>query len=169
MLISNDELKRRLSNPLNLLNKSGVSKNGNSGAMSLFIRPAEEKSPFQNPFAKSEPASEIPQDKPTSVTVIDSVPVDELIEGVDNKVDLALAHDRALKTLNEAIELTRSKMDDIKADKLPSVVTAMSKVVDGISRARLEQQKINKGTEVHHHFYMPEQRKIETYDVVEVG
>lgn len=183
MLISSDELRRRLSNPLNLLNKSEGK--GKGGAMSLFIKPSMEKESSVNPpllpaesQIKEEPAEESSRELPNptedkatvEAEIVDSPKVDDLIDDLENKVGLSLAHDNALNALNEAINLTRTKMDDMKADKLPSVVTAMSKVVDGIIRAKQEQQKLNKGdVTVRHVFYMPEQKKISDYEVVEVG
>ena len=61
------------------------------------------------------------------------------------------------------------KLDEVKADKLPSVITAASKVVESIRRERMELNKSSKGKDVHYHFYNTEQRKISDYEVIEVS
>lgn len=172
MLIRNEEAEKRLTNPLNLMNR--ISKDRKNNAMSLFIKPRIEekqgvdstpKPQFVNPFLPSKEA--IPAesfDAPASPVSLS----EEIIHDVDKKVKLALAHDNAIDAMNSAISAVKSKIDDIKAEKLPSVITAMSKVVTEIRREGIEREKIQKGQNVHHHFYMPQQRQISEYEVIEV-
>ncbi len=95
--------------------------------------------------------------------------LDDLVGNADTQVKLGLAHDKALDTLVSAVDLMKMKLDDIKPDKLPGVISATSKVVDQIQRQRLDQSKNKNNRDVHFHFYTPTQKKIEDYTVVEVG
>lgn len=95
--------------------------------------------------------------------------VEDLIGNVDTQVKLGLAHDKALDTLVCAVDLMKMKLDDIKPDKLPGVISATSKVVDQIQRQRIDINKNKGNRDVHFHFYTPTQKKLEDYTVVEVG
>lgn len=95
--------------------------------------------------------------------------LDNLLDNADSRIKLSLAHDRALDTLVDAVGMMKLKLDDIKPDKLPAVITATSKVVDQIQRQRIESNKNRDGREVHFHFYTPERKKVEDYQVIEVG
>lgn len=93
---------------------------------------------------------------------------DDLISDPDNKIKLASAHNDALDLLNSAVKELKIKLSDVSASKLPGVITAASKVVESIRKERLEIHKSGKDKEVHHHFYMPELKKIEQYEVIDV-
>lgn len=95
--------------------------------------------------------------------------LDNLINNSDEQIQLNLAHNSALSVLNSAVELMRLKLDDIKADKLPSVIAATNKVVESIRRERIEIAKKGNDKEVHYHFYTPIQKTISDYDVVDVA
>jgi len=179
MFLNKDEVKKRLNNPMNLINQMNnrVSSNSKTNAMSLFIRPVEknitgsngnktvikEAAPsqevavtFNNPFSKSI----IIQEEPTT---------DELIKDSDAKVKLALAHDNAIELLNRGINMMTTKLDNVKPEKLPSVINAASKVVDNIRRERIERSKTEKDQEVHFHFYEPARKQLSEYEVIEVS
>jgi len=183
MLISNDEALKRLGSPLNLLNKMRVSSRSN--AMNLFVPPSNNKSkieepavpPFHNPFdkAKQELVSDsaiIPEVLPNSESTAAKTAeptLDALIANSDNDIKLALAHDTAIDVMVSAMQKVKGDMDNIKSDKLPSVITAASKVVEGIRKERNENSKTKIGRDVHLHFYTPTQKKLEDYKIIEVG
>lgn len=164
MLIKEDEVSKRLNNPLNLINQMKNNKKNNE-AMALFI-------PSINKPIKTETGTKAifnPFDKAGDVEAeTKDISTDELVSEGDAKIKLALAHDRALEVMTRAISVAGLKLDDIKADKLPGVIVAMSKVVGSIRQERIERDKVNKGNDVHLHFYCPEQKKIEQYQVIEV-
>lgn len=109
-----------------------------------------------------------PPKPPKVLEEIIPVKLDDLLDDGNTKIKLSLAHDTALQTLTESVQMLRSKLDDIKADKLPSVITATSKVVESIRRERVEINKGTKGKEVHYHFYTPEQKRLTDYEIIEV-
>lgn len=107
--------------------------------------------------------SESPDSKPQQPSIND------LVGNADTQVKLGLAHDKALDTLVSAVDLMKMKLDDIKPDKLPSVIAATSKVVDQIQRQRIDSVRNKDKQEVHYHFYTPTQKKMEDYEVIDVG
>lgn len=167
MLVSDSAAVARLNSPLNLINR--LKENGNrKNAMNLFgigreskdlIKKEESiievKSSF-NPFKKIEEKKEEPQ-------------IENLIDNHDSQIKLATAHNDALEVLTSAVAMMKLKLDDVKADKLPAVITATSKVVESIRKERAEATKNGKDKVSHYHFYVPEQRKISQYEVLEVG
>lgn len=178
MLINKDDAEKRLSNPLNLMNRlSSLTGERKRNAMSLFvpsIRKEEEKKdsalvsevPAFNPFNK--PTVVIPlSDKDDKANPSPSS--DELIDDVDTKIALQTAHDNSIKLVNDAINMLANKLDSVKADKLPSVIAGASKVVESIRKERAERDKNGKNQDVHLHFYCPEPRSIDSYEVVEVA
>ena len=120
--------------------------------------------PFVNPFSKTD------QTLPTesSKSSEPSIRTDDLIEDPDNKIKLATAHNNALDLLNSAVIQLKTDLTNVDSTKLPGVITAASKVVESIRKERLEVHKTGRDKEVHHHFYMPEQKKIEQYEVIDV-
>lgn len=195
MLVNDKDALARLSNPNNLMNRLKDSGSKRAGAMDLFginrktvdikteekLEEPEEKiktsfngGKMINPFAKSEPIS-------TRNTSIQRLPNTQLAEENEEKINLdnilqdneaqirlGLAHDNALKLLNGAVDAMSLKLDEIKPDKLPSVISAASKVVESIRRERLESAKQGKDKDVHFHFYTPEQKSISAYEVIDV-
>jgi hypothetical protein len=170
MLIKEDEVSKRLNNPLNLINqmKAGLRNNKKNEAMSLFIPPTKQAlNPFNN-LVVTEKAGDRESFNDSSMPA-DEANSENLIPDSDAKIKLALAHDRALEVMTNAINMAGVKLDDIKPAQLPGVIVAMSKVVGNIRAERAERDKANKGNDVHLHFYCPEQRKIEQYQVIDVA
>lgn len=175
MLVSNKSALERLNSEKNLINQL---KNKKNNSMSLFVGKREvqkvqenktavrvsetnEKSELRNfnPFQKILPSEiKLPEEEPS---------INSLIENNDQQIKLATAHDSALKVLTDSVALLATKLDDIRPDRLPSVITATSKVVESIRKERSEATKNNKGKEVHYHFYTPIQRKVVDYEVIE--
>lgn len=166
MLIKEDEVSKRLNNPLNLINqmKGGLNKKDKNNAMSLFIRPASLIISEEKQKEKAGDFLNI-----NSTTADNQINSSELIPDSEAKMKLALAHDKALKVMTDAIDAAGLKLDDIRADRLPGVIVAMSKVVGNIRAERIERDKVNKGNDVHLHFYCPEQKKIDSYEVIDVA
>lgn len=130
---------------------------------------------LENPFSRAlaneraeaiEPESETKALVP-SVLAAEEPKIDTLIDNAGQQIKLAAAHDSALEVLSLALDKAKSEMDNIKADKLPSVITAASKVVEGIRKERNEAAKVNSNKQVHLHFYTPNQRKMEDYQTIE--
>lgn len=198
MLISENEAERRLNNPLNLITKmrDGLRPKQRS-AMDLFIRPVcaeslsnsnelksqsglvsqvpppESKSeqlsippPAFNPFPESQEQVEVSID--SASVVIPSV--GDLMGDIDADIALANTHNKALKLMSTAMDTLERKVEAVKADKLPAVISSLGKVVTDIRRERTEREKNGRGVEtVHYHFYCPNQRKIDEYKVIEVA
>jgi len=201
MILSDDEAKKRIDSPMNLINQLRLHTNSNgsrSSAMGLFgigkkteplrikeaiITPVEQaltalkpneaieqptKQSF-NPFVKSQAL--IP-----SLPLISQAPakqqeepsLDTLLSDSESQIKLAHAHDQALSLLNRSVEMLATKLDDIKADRLPAVISAASKTVESIRKERLESAKQGKDKEVHYHFYTPLQKSVSDYQVIEI-
>lgn len=155
MIVNDKDALARINSPINLINrmKSLSSNPARKSAMSLFIKPS---------IAAEESKQE--ENKPDSSS---GVSLDDISSDHDSKIELALAHDSALKLLNASVSALSAKLDDVRADKLPSVIAAASKTVESIRRERNEQSKTNKDREVHYHFYTPKQKELSDYIVVE--
>jgi hypothetical protein len=170
---------------MNLINRLAASKNNSrSNAMQLFMPNKKEVSsdkkevssassnldsaitgvehPVKNTFNPFEPHS-VPNTPEITAPVLE-----QIVENQDSQIRLGLAHDKALELLNRSVDYLTAKLDDVKADKLPAVVTAASKVVESIRRERSEASKNNKDREVHYHFYTPQQKAVADYEVIEV-
>ncbi len=184
MILNDKEASARINSPLNLINRlrDGVKK---SSSMSLFMpsptareekkRDEEEVKVTFNPF-KPVSERESLQTFATSLTAqqvqasSDSDPrIGDILNDADTKIKLGHAHDQALALLSNSLNALALKLDDVKADKLPSVIAAASRTVESIRRERAETIKNGKDREVHYHFYTPQQRKLEEYQVIEVG
>lgn len=182
MIINEKESAARLNSPINLINK--LKSNGSrKSAMSLFIRPSFAKPEETKMAVAEQPKVEILKKEEELKAIVTFNPfeiakqsnkessprvsIDDLIENNETQVRLAHAHDQALELLNNSVALLSTKLEDVKADKLPSVISAASKVVEGI---RKERRELNESSdrEVHYHFYTPEQRKVSEYKVIDV-
>jgi hypothetical protein len=171
MIIDEDEAKKRLNSPLNLINQlksRSINSSRPSAAMSLFgIGRAKEQKEL-------EPSSPTPEITSPGTAISPTIPIatkptlDQILENNDSQIKLGLAHDNALALLNKSVELLASKLDDIKADKLPATISAASKVVESIRKERTEALKSGINKEVHYHFYTPQQRDISEFEVIEV-
>lgn len=179
MIIKDSEAVARLNSPLNLINRlrSGNG-NGNkkNSAMSLFGigRKKEEDKEIKeisfNPFqTKEQLSSSVPAAKEIPQQASSETNLDNILENHESQIKLGLAHDKSLELLTRSVDILSAKLDDVKADKLPAVVTAASKVVESIRRERNEASKNSKDREVHYHFYTPEQRKITDYEIIDVN
>ena len=191
MLVNDKEAAARLNSPLNLINKmkSISSSSSRSNAMGLFGIGKSKTQPSVdintekneevdeviisfNPFSKKTLSTKSLQEKsPQENLPVKSevTKLDDILDNNDSQIKLGLAHDNAIKLLNSSIDLLATKLDDIKADKLPSVINAASKTVESIRKERNEQTKNSKGNEVHYHFYTPKQNDISDYTVIDVG
>jgi hypothetical protein len=173
MIINEQEAVARLNSPTNLINKlKNMTGAKRQSAMQLFGVGREKKeflpalpAPF-NPF-QVQPQEAINLPVPTPTNLPDTT-LDNILENHDSQIKLGLAHDNALVLLNNSVKMLADKLDDVKADKLPAVISAASKTVESIRKERSEASKNNKDREVHYHFYTPEQRKVSDYEVVEV-
>jgi len=150
-----------------------------SNAMSLFIPSASQKPSF-NPFENKKPVTlakenipaDIPASTPTNISDEERTgapTLDHIIDNHDTQIKLGLAHDTALNLLNSSVSLLATKLDDVKADKLPSVIASASKVVESIRKERSEASKNAKDREVHYHFYTPQQKRVADYEVIDVS
>ncbi len=195
MIIKDKDAIERLNSPINLINRLRQSKTPRSGAMSLFgigkkevssaellsgsaitgeTHPVENTHIAFNPFKTKEefPQSQTSPETSTTTALIPSqtpTTLDNILEDHENQIKLGLAHDRALELLNDSVAMLATKLDDIKADKLPSVISAASKTVESIRKERRENRANDKEREVHYHFYTPQQKKIEQYEIIDVA
>jgi hypothetical protein len=163
MIIKDDAAKARLNSPMNLINqlRSGLSSK-RKNAMNLFI-PPKGVMPSAPISGTTDITGEQHPVKNTASTL------DTILENNEAQIKLGLAHDSALDVLNRSIDMLSTKLDDIKADRLPGAITAASRVVESIRKERNEASKNNKDREVHYHFYTPEQKSITEYEVIDVG
>lgn len=99
----------------------------------------------------------------------ESVKIEDLLDGADNKIHLATAHNEALSVLNSALTELKLKITEVNPGRLPSVIQAASKVVEGIRRERNESAKNGGNKSVHYHFYTPHQKTVSDYEVIEVN
>lgn len=191
MIVNDKDAATRLNSPMNLINKLKNPKSDRKSAMGLFgigrqtteksveveviknkveiIKPNEEIIISFNPFqAKEKSSSLVPIKSPSQVPQEEKL--DNILEDHEAKIKLGLAHDKAIELLNRSVDMLTTKLDDIKADKLPSVISAASKTVESIRRERNESNKNNKADkEVHYHFYTPEQKNVSDYKIIDVG
>lgn len=164
MIINDDEAKKRLNSPMNLINRLAASRQNSKAktAMSLFIPPKKTDMEQKQTEPTKRQTDTLPfQPEPQSV-------LDEILQNNEAQINLGIAHDKALELLKNSVNLLSAKLDDVKADKLPAVVMSASKVVESIRKERAEASKNNKDREVHYHFYTPLQNTIKDYEVIEV-
>lgn len=164
MLINDKDAIARLNSPMNLINQLRKT-SSRSSAMSLFIPAAsqQKKEKSFNPFIQDKKI-EVKEEHKEDQTTLDSI-----LKDSDSQIKLGLAHDKALELLTNSVNMLATKLDDVKADKLPSVISAASKTVESIRKERSEASKNNKDREVHYHFYTPQQNKVSDYEIIEVA
>lgn len=169
MIVKDDDAIARLNSPLNLINKMVASQRKN--AMSLFI--PQEKTTVDVSIKKEEKVkttfNPFPAQPKEAQDSEKDTKIDDILDDNEARINLALAHDRAINLLNNSLSLLSEKLDDVRADKLPGVIAAAARTVEGIRKERNESAKSNKDREVHYHFYTPEQRKITDYEIIEVA
>lgn len=180
MLINEEELNRRLNNPLNLINsmKNGVNGKKNS-ALSIFIKPSvEEENTFKSPFQQKDADSQSSVALiPTAVTPAESInsrndqspSTDDLIDDADGAIKLAQVHNNSLEVMGLAVGRLKDNINNVNVKQLPSIVSGLSKVVTDIRKERSERDRERTNETVHYHFYCPEQKKIEQFEVIDVG
>jgi hypothetical protein len=163
MIINNDEASKRLNSPLNLINRLRESKTNAKAkaAMSIFIPPKQKEAEAAKLRIESNRIE--PKLNDESAPTLDSI-----LENHEAQINLGLAHDSALKLLNNSITRLSNNIEDVSPAKLPAAIMAASKVVESIRRERAEASKNNKDREVHYHFYTPEQKALTDYEVIEV-
>lgn len=161
MIISNSEANERLSSSLNLVNRlSNLVTSRKTPAPNPFGLPTRSASIAISPLL---PGASQPDD-PNAPTI------DQIMPNAEDQIKLASAHDKAVNLLSNAIDTLAMKLDDVKPEKLPAVITAASKMVEGIRKERVEAAKVRQGNrEVHLHFYTPVQKAMADYNVIEVG
>ena len=130
------------------------------------VKNTQSFNPFQAATSQLNPitAIAVAAEKPQQASSLSNI-----LENHESQIKLGLAHDNALELLNNSVEMLSRKLEDVKADKLPSVISAASKTVESIRRERNEAAKNEKDREVHYHFYTPSQHKMEDYgEIIEV-
>lgn len=194
MIVDNDDALKRLASPMNLINqmRAGVKikkSSSSSEAMKIFgvgLKETNGESKLSTQAAPvavdSFPAIAAPVSFNPFPRLLDSVEaasrneetdssspdLDDIISNNEAQIKLGLAHDSALKLLNDSVAMLSIKLEDVKADKLPAVISAASKTVESIRRERILSKTFEGEREVHYHFYTPQQRKIESYEVIDV-
>lgn len=94
--------------------------------------------------------------------------IDDLLDNSDGKIKLATVYNGALALMKDTIQELQVRVPELKADKLPAILAAASKVVTDIRRERIEANKSKGDREVHYHFYTPERKKLSDYEVIDV-
>jgi hypothetical protein len=179
MIVNDKDAAKRLESPMNLINKlRSASGNGRNSAMQLFgIGIKKESAIIEMDHISKEVAIESAfnpfQDESSQPLALIPSPTEPVLDDIlgnhESQIKLGLAHDKALDLLNRSVEALVAKLDDVKADKLPAVISAASKTVESIRRERSEQSKNNKDQEVHFHFYTPVQKKVSDYEMIDVA
>ena len=116
-------------------------------------------------IATLEKTSEISE---TNKILSDKPPLlDDILQNADSQIKLGSVHNQALEVLESAIREIKIRIPEMKADKLPSIITATSKVITDIRRERNESNK-NGRQAVNIILYAPEQKSLSDYEVIEV-
>jgi flagellar biosynthesis chaperone FliJ len=89
-----------------------------------------------------------------------------IIENIEHRLKIELAHSAALDTLVTSVQRLQQQIPTLdNPTKLADVAAKMSKIVEFLG----DRKETTKEEQVHYHFYMPEQNKIEQYEVIEVS
>lgn len=184
MILPEKTVMSRLNSSDNLLKRihgSNGSKNKPS-PMDLFKKPTNGtpvKSNF-NPFSPEPTKNEKENNQLSPLPKVPDLPtkkentaeqhptLDKLLDRPETIIGLELAHNNALGLLNRSVQALTDKLDDVRADKLPGVISAASKVIDGIRREKSEMNKNKDNRSVHLHFYTPVQKEVQDYQVIDV-
>ncbi len=176
MIINDKAAEQRLESPMNLINRlrTASPESRKNNAMSLFTGPDRKDKQSFDPFkgvnhgVTQEKSGVIAAESITPPSNSDSPVLDNIIHDAESEIKLGLTHNNAISLLHDAVEALKTKLNDVSAAKLPSVIASASKVVESIRKERNEVNRSNKDREVHYHFYTPEQRKLKDYEVIEV-
>lgn len=176
MIVNEKEAVARLSSPLNLMNRLAAARGGNGNsrqnAMAIFGIGKKKETEKIEKLEKIEKIEKIEEPvSPSSEQILENqdVTVEQIIENSETQIQLTHAHDTALRLLNNSVKQLSEKLDDVKAERLPGVIMAASKVVESIRKERSEAIKSQKDREVHYHFYTPQQKKISDYGIIDVS
>jgi hypothetical protein len=171
MIISDEEVERRINSPFNLINKLRHSTQDRKSAMELFTK-RHQPSAASVVSSESLPQAPIPSKVITEIPEVETAEpittLDAIIQNHETQIKLGLAHDNAINLLNNSVNILAAKLDDVKASQLPSVINTASAVIERIRRERNEVRRTEKDKEVHYHFYTPSQKKVEDYEVIDV-
>lgn len=180
MLISDDDALKRLNSSMNLCfsgipgKTQGKSKDN---AMNLFVKRTvtqdEVKTtavtyPIPAPQIETEKKNFFGENVLIPAQPEESAKLEHILNNSEAQIKLGLAHDSALNILTNSMHILSGKLDDVKAEKLPAVITAAAKVVEGIRKERNEANRKGNDKEVHYHFYTPNQKKVTDYAVIDV-
>jgi hypothetical protein len=175
MIVNEEDAIKRLNSPMNLINRlksetgSADRNSKKNNAMSLFGIGRRPPSPENELAVKEVKVNFNPfQAESETKTSLDKT-LDTILEDNESKIKLGLAHDKAITLLNNSIDALTANLDNVSASKLPAVISAAAKTIEGIRKERNEAAKIGKDKEVHYHFYTPEQRKVSDYEVIDVA
>jgi hypothetical protein len=167
MLVNNQEVEKRLSSPLNLLNRlrGGDRSPERAKAMSLFgvgskkvVEVEADFNPFKSSKGEIEEVSEDNSPNPPTV--------DDLMGAADNKIKLEMVHNSALSVMSAAVSRIGILVPTLdKPEKLADIASKMSKIVGDIKD---KNKTRGEDKQVHLHFYTPNQKAITDYEVVEV-
>lgn len=158
MIISEDSALERLASTDNLINRlsslaakaSVNANNGKSKALSLFVD--------RDDLSTRDELQE------------DNIPsIDNLIANATEQIETASIEKKAVKILESALDELTIRLPDIRADKLPAIITSTSKMISDMRRDAVESVNKKRDANVHLHFYAPEQKKLADYDFIDVG
>ncbi len=187
MIVNDKDAAARLASPMNLINQlrcaTGTKR---QSAMSLFgidrktsqtslqtspgERQVEEVKITFNPFQIPPQTPQRQIEQPLAlIPSSQSEGLADILENHESQIKLGLAHDKALDLLNRSVDALSIKLNEVRADRLPAVISAASKTVESIRKERNENSKDNKNREVHYHFYTPDQKAITDYEVIDVA
>jgi hypothetical protein len=183
MIINESDFEKRIKNPLNLLNKERNIDPDKKNAMSLFIKPAVVKKietpkfvpSFPRPVENKATEESIDDEKQSSAlshvpsVAVNEIRADDILRDVDANIKLAQVHGKALDLMQGAMGILETKMPGMKADRIPGLVASLGKVITDIRKEQSERNKSSINENVHYHFYCPEPKKLEQYEVIEVG
>lgn len=162
MLVNDNEALERINSPFNLLNRiKQVS--GKPKGLDIFRKNREGNEEQQKDSTQKDSAVRDASEANGAISI------DSLIDKPEDQIKLANAHNKALTIMNKAIDELDTRITEVKADKLPAIITAAQKVVESIRKERNESKRNREGNGVNFHFYIPEQRKISDYEVIEVN
>jgi hypothetical protein len=176
MLINEKEAARRLNSPDNLMNRLRSLSTTNrtastTKAMGLFgignkegLVPTSSILPQSNQSNQSD--SEGPQQPVMSQS--SSPSLDDLVKNADSKLKIELAHTAALDTLVSTVNRLKDTVPSLESPvKLSQIAMNMSRIMTSLTEKK--EDKAEEDKQVHYHFYMPEQNKMDDYKVIDVN
>lgn len=96
--------------------------------------------------------------------------IEDLVESAEYDIKLQAAHNKAIDVLTASLEQLEIHLPMIrKPEALADVAGKTMKVIDSVRREKLERSKTDKNKSVQYHFYIPQQKKLQDYDIIDVG